>query len=229
VPVVFHHAVGILVLPADPAVLFLDVRAEVHARGVPPHKEGLAGRRCLVEVLERARGDLVVDGLHALAGERAGVFDLLRPVRQRPAVDHPARPEALAKCRVRRVVLMLGLLFGVEVGRGCRRTRRSRGWWADARPGRRGGSCRTAPLHSRAASAARRLWGPRTKPEVGTRQSHLCESGAQGVLPGDERRTARGTALLPVVVGERDALVAQAIDVRGLYPSMPRLLWLMFQ
>ena len=114
-PVVLDHAVVVLALPADAAVLLLHVRAEVHARRVPPDEERLVAAGLLLEILERPRGDFVVDGLHALLGERAGVLDLLRPVRHRPAVDDAARPEALVERRVLGVVLELGLLLGVEV------------------------------------------------------------------------------------------------------------------
>ncbi len=114
--VVLDHAVRVLALTvAQAAVLVLDVRAEVHARRVPPEEEGLIAAGHLLEVLERAPGDLVVDRLHALLGERAGVLDLLRPVGLRPAVDDAARAEALLELGVLGVVLELRLLLGVEV------------------------------------------------------------------------------------------------------------------
>jgi hypothetical protein len=67
----------------------------------------------------RRRG-LVVDGLHALLGQRAGVLDLLPPSGS-PGVDHAARariaPEGLAvgEHHVAGVVLVLRLFFGVQV------------------------------------------------------------------------------------------------------------------
>ena len=42
---------------------------------------GLPALTCLLQELRRARGDVVVDRLHPLLGERAGVLDLLRAVR----------------------------------------------------------------------------------------------------------------------------------------------------
>jgi hypothetical protein len=50
-------------------------------------KNGLSRLRDLLEVLERARRDLVVDRLHALAGQRTRVLDLLRAIGMRPAMD----------------------------------------------------------------------------------------------------------------------------------------------
>ena len=64
---------------------------------------------------QRLLGDLLVDRLHALLGERAGALDLLRAVRVGPGVDHAARAEPLPQLRVLEVVGVLGLVLGVEV------------------------------------------------------------------------------------------------------------------
>src|SRR5208282_195782 len=48
------------------------------------------------------------------------------------------------------------------------------------------------------------------------RQPHLGEAGANWRLPGDERSTARGAALLTVPVGEHRSFFRDAIDVRRL-------------
>ena len=82
--VVLDHAVAILVLAGDADVLGLHMGAEVHARAVPPHEEGLP---VLHRVGDEALGggdDLLVDRLHALLGQRAGVLDLLGAVRHWP-------------------------------------------------------------------------------------------------------------------------------------------------
>ena len=57
----------------------------------------------------------VVDRLHALLGQRAGVFDLLGAVRLGPGMDHAARAEFLAELRVLEIVLVLRLFFGVQM------------------------------------------------------------------------------------------------------------------
>ena len=82
VHVVLDHAVVVLVAAGagDSGVLLLHVGAEVHAGAVPPGEPRLAG--CVLaldEVLGRGDG-LVVDGLHALLGELAGVLDGLPAV-----------------------------------------------------------------------------------------------------------------------------------------------------
>ena len=84
-PVVLDHAVGIHAQAGLALGLLLQVRPDVHAGGVPPAEEGLVGLVLALDEVERARRDLLVHGLHALLGQRAGVFDLLRPVRIRPA------------------------------------------------------------------------------------------------------------------------------------------------
>ena len=56
------------------AVLGADVRAQVHARGVEPAEERLPGLLPL-HVVDRGGGGLIVDRLHPLLGERAGVLD----------------------------------------------------------------------------------------------------------------------------------------------------------
>ena len=48
------------------------------------------------------------------------------------------------------------------------------------------------------------------------RQADLGEAGADGRLPGDERRAAGGAALLAVPVGEERAFLRDAVDVRRL-------------
>ena len=48
------------------------------------------------------------------------------------------------------------------------------------------------------------------------RQADLGEAGADGRLPGDERRAAGGAALLAIPVGEQRAFLGDAVDVRRL-------------
>ena len=103
------------------AVLLLHVGAEVHAGAVPPAEEGLTG---LVLALDEVLGGgerFLVDGLHALLGQRAGVLDGLATLAVGLAVEHAARAELLAKglavgeLHVAGIVLVLRFLLGVEV------------------------------------------------------------------------------------------------------------------
>ena len=75
VHVVLDHAVGVLVLSGDAAQLLFDVGAEVHAGAAPPHEPGLAGCVLALDEIDGGSHRLVIDGLHAFLGQRAGVLD----------------------------------------------------------------------------------------------------------------------------------------------------------
>ncbi len=203
VVVVLDHGVVVVALPAQPAALVLDVRAEVHARRVPPDEERLVAGRCFLEVLERPRGHLVVDGLHALLRERASVLDLLGAVGHRPAVDDAARAEALAELGILRVVLVLRLFLGVEVVEVAEELVEAvvRGQVLVAVA-----EVVLAELRGRVAvrlEQARRSSGPQPHQALlGAGEADLGEPRAQRVLPRDERGAAGGAALLAVEVGE---------------------------
>ena len=57
-----------------------------------------------------------------------------------------------------------------------------------------------------------RILGAET--EIGARQPDLRQPGAKHALAGDEGRAARGAALLAVIIGEDHAFVGDAVDVR---------------
>ena len=82
------------------------MRVEFHHR-----KNGLSAFLRSLHEVERLGVDLLVDRLHALARQRAGVGD--RAVGK--AVDHAARAELLLELGALRVVGVLGLFFGVQV------------------------------------------------------------------------------------------------------------------
>ena len=109
--VVLHHAVGVDVLPGNAPVLLLHMGAEVHPRTVPPHEERLAGLVLPLDEIQRCGDGLVVDRLHALPRQRAGVLDAPVGV----GTDYAPRAETLAERRILRVVLVLRLLLGVQV------------------------------------------------------------------------------------------------------------------
>src|SRR5262245_6873476 len=108
-------------------MLRLNMRSEMHARGVEPGKERLACRMLPLHEVNRRRGSLVVDRLHALLGERAGVLDLLLADLAearidglvigvgRPSMEHATRSELLDILRILRIVGKLGLLLRVQV------------------------------------------------------------------------------------------------------------------
>src|SRR5262245_11232601 len=103
---------------------------QVHVGGVHPAEKGFARCMLALDPVLGGADELVVAGLHALLGERAGVLDLLlaypAPARLfggvvgigRPAVHDAARAKAFAKVRkVLRIwiVRQLRLLLGVQV------------------------------------------------------------------------------------------------------------------
>ncbi len=214
------HDVVVLGLPAarpSPAAV-LGVGAEVHVRRVEPHEERGVGRLGVPHEAQGLGEDLVVDGLHPLPGERAGVLDALAAVAVGPAVQHAAGTEPLAEVRellLRRVVRQLRLLLGVEVVEVAEElveaVHRRQELVAVA-------EVVLAELAGGVAEVLqgrgdRRVLG--TQADVGAREAHLRQPGAVGVLAGDERRPSRRAGLLAVVVGEPDALVGDPVDVRG--------------
>ena len=127
--VVVDHGVVIerLVLARPGRGSGLGVGPQMHVGRVDPAEERLAVLVLSLDQVLRRGDELVVARLHALAGERAGVLDLLladpAPARLlgrvvlvgRPAVQHASRPEPLLEPRVLRIVLVLRVLLGVEV------------------------------------------------------------------------------------------------------------------
>ena len=120
-----------------------EMRDDVHARRIQPAEERLAVLLGLVDELDRQVADLVIDGLHPLGIERAGVFDLLladlAPARhlgrvilvRRPAVNHVARADDVQQFL--RIVRDAPGLPSRPGDTGSRRIRRSRGRSAEIR------------------------------------------------------------------------------------------------
>ena len=128
-------------------------------------------------------------------------------------MDDAAGPEALAERRVLRVVLVLGLFLGVEVVEIAEEL---------VEPVVGGqvlvavAQVVLAELRRRVAERLEQLGDGRvlaaqTFPGAG--EADLGQAGAKRVLPGDEGRPTRGTALLTVEVGEPDALAREPVDV----------------
>ena len=97
--VVLDHAVGVFILARDTAQFRFDMGAEVHARAVPPHKPGFAGFGTVCNEGDGLVGGVVIHGLHALFGQRSGVLDLLRAVRQAQEWITPRGPNFLRSAR----------------------------------------------------------------------------------------------------------------------------------
>ena len=118
--VVVDHGVVVHGLPAPGLTdaLWFGVGAKVHVGGVEPDEEGGIRFHLAADEVLGGGQELVVDRLHPLLCERAGIFDPLRAVRIGPGMEHAPRAVPLAEVRVvlrRRIVGVLGLLFGIEV------------------------------------------------------------------------------------------------------------------
>src|SRR3972149_1330371 len=91
--------------------LLLQVREDVHARGVPPEEERLVRLLGALNEVERLSRDFSVHRLPALLRQRAGVDDLAAS----EAVNHAARTKLLLELGVLRIVGMLRLFLRVQV------------------------------------------------------------------------------------------------------------------
>jgi len=109
--VMLHHAVRVDAQPRLTVGFGLQVREDVHARGVPPHEEWLAILVRLVDEVQRLLHHLIVDRLHALACQRPGVLCSSVGV----TVNHAAWPELLHERGIARIVGVLRLLAGIQV------------------------------------------------------------------------------------------------------------------
>src|SRR5262245_36553079 len=103
------------------------MRAQVHVGGIYPDEEGLAGLALALDEVHGARGDVVVDRLHALLRQRTRVLAYLAAdpaearvdgrvvLVRRLAIEHAARSVLGAVSRILRIVGELGLFFSVQV------------------------------------------------------------------------------------------------------------------
>ena len=181
----------------------------------------------LHEIDRRGRG-LVVDRLHALLGERAGILDgLLADLAEaridrgivavgRLAFQHAARTELGEVGRILRIIRQFRLFLGVEMVEIAEEL-------VEAVHGRQrlvavadmvlaelpGG---VAEILEQAADRGIELAHAHRR----AGEAHLGQAGANAVLAGQERRAAGGARLLAVIVLELEALAGDAIDARGL-------------
>ena len=224
--VVVEHRVVVLRLPTPGPSLArcLHMGAEVHVGRVEPHEPRSLGVLLAAHELQRCVAELLVTGLHALAGQRSGVLDPLRAVLVGPRADHATRPEPLAEARellLGRVVVVLRFLLGVQVVEVPEEL-------VEAVRGRQElvlvAQVVLAELARGVAQGLERRGDGRVLgPQADVRAGHpdLRQAGPVRVLPGDERSPTGGAALLPVVVRESSALVRDAVDVRGAVAHQP--------
>ncbi len=219
VHVVLDHAGGVFIGMRIPlgslgAAFGADVGAKVHAGAAPPDKPRLAGLVLAPDEVDGRGYGLVIHGLHALLGQRPRILDLA----VRSGLDHATRSELPTELGILWVVLVLGLLLGVEVVEVAEEL-------VEAVVGRQvlvavaevvlaelaGGVALVLEQHGNC-----RVLDPHAF--LGARQADLGESGAEHALAHDERRAAGRAALLAVVVSEHHALAGDAVDARRLVP-----------
>src|SRR3954470_3265541 len=189
--------------------------AEVHGGRVVPNEERLAFLVDLIDEGERMVGHLVVNGFHALNGERSRILNLLPAAAICPTMKHATGSKLLFECRVLRVVRLLRFLLGVQMIEVAEEF--------------------VEPVHGRqvfvlvsqmvlaklARSVAEWLeqlgdgWITCMKSDRGTRHAHFGQAGADWILPGYKCRASRCAALLAIVIGEGYPFVPNAVDVRG--------------
>ena len=201
-------------MPVTPSAALAQVRPHVHARGVEPDEERLAALGAPRRRTWLRRGvDLLIDGLHPLAGERTGVLDLLAALAVAPRVQHAARAVLLPELGILRVVVGLRLLLGVQVVEVAEEL-------VEAVHRRQVRVAVAEMVLAELAGGVALLLqqvGDRRRP-VGdalrrTRHADGQQAGAERMLAEDERRAAGRAALLGVGVGEERALLRDAVDV----------------
>src|SRR5215467_1761933 len=213
--VVLDHAIGVEADAGTTLGRRLQMRPDVHPRGVEPDEEGLARLRGLVHEDGLRGEDLLVDGRHAGAGERAGVVDLLAALAVGPGVENAAGPVLLPKLRILGVVVALRLLLGVEVIEVAEEL-------VEAVHGRQVLVAVAEVVLAELAGDVALLFeqigdGGRPGRDALRRAGHADgeETRAEGMMAEDERRAAGRAALLRVGIGEERTLAGDAIDVRG--------------
>ena len=173
-----------------------------------------------LQEIEGSRGDLIINRLHALNGQRAGVLNLAIGRR----FDHAARPELLLELRVLRIVRMLGLLLGVEVVKIAEKL-------VKAVVGRQHlvqvAQMILAVLRGHVALVLQQPGDGRVLYGYAflcPRQADLEQAGTQWTLAGDERRASRRTGLLAIPVGEQRAFLRDAVNVGRLVAHHPAVI-----
>ena len=219
--VMLDHAIGVFVLPRNPAEFRLDVGPEVHACPAPPHEERLPALMRLANEANGGVGCLVVHRLHALLRQGPRVLDSLGAVCVGPAVNHAARAvplqerSAVGRDHVAGIVLELRLFLGVEVVQIAEEL---------VEPVVRREHLvlvtevvlpelsRRVPLLLQ-DDRDRGVFHPHS--DIGARKTDLRQARPEHALAHDERRASCRAALFGVVVRKDHAFVGDAVDVRG--------------
>ncbi len=226
VHVVLDHAIVVLVAArsGDAGVLFLDVGTEVHARAVPPGKPRLALAMIALDEFHGRGEGFLVDGFHALLGQRTGVDDGLRAVAVGHRLEYAARAplleESLAVRQhdVARIIPVFGFLFGIQVIQVSEK-------FVETVVGRQMLVTVTEMVLAELPGRIAERFHHRGDGDIrllpaflGAGQADLGHAGAHRHHAANERRAPGGAGLLPVVIGEGYALSGNTVDIGRLVP-----------
>src|SRR5258708_18192357 len=99
----------------------------MHPAWIDPHEEGLLVAVCAIDELRRGLEEFLIDGFHALLGERTGILAFLfapgaktgivarRVGRDCHALHHAARAELRLERWILRIVRIFRLIFGIQM------------------------------------------------------------------------------------------------------------------
>ena len=190
--------------------------AEMHLRGVRPDEEGLLRLGLPGDEILGLGADLVVDRLHPLLGQRAGILDRLGPIGLGLAVEDAARSEVLPEIRkvlLGRIVAQLRFLAGVQVVEEAEEL-------VEPVLGRQElvlvAEVVLAELAGGVAQRLQQLGNGRVfraQTQIRTGKAYLAQSGAKDALPGDEGGPPCRAALLGVAVGKDHSFIGDPVDI----------------
>jgi hypothetical protein len=211
------------------------MRESMHPRRVHPAEERLVGSGLALDEVDRRRGGFVVDRLHPLPGQGAGILDgLLADLAKARlharivdigglAFQRAARTEPGLERRVLRIVRVLRLLLGIQVVEVAveliEAVHRRQEFVSIA-------EMVLAELAGGVAERLQRLCDRDivgAEADHGARDADLREAGAESRLPGDERGSACRAALLGAIIGKHHALAGNAVNIRGAVAISPKV------
>ena len=153
---------------------------------------------------------IIIDSLHALLGQRAGVLDLAAC----KAVDNSTRAEFLAEFRILGVIGQLGFFLGVQMIKVAVELIEAVGAGQEFILV---AQVILAELSGRIALGFQQFgdgWILFTEAQIGAGHPYFTQAGTKHTLAGDKGGAAGGTALFGIIVGKNDAFVGDAVDVR---------------
>src|SRR5208282_5184168 len=199
----------------------------MHSRRVVPEEERLVRFDLLLHPAKCACSDFLIDGFHALLGQRTCVFNRLLAysakawIRRwvilvsRQAMEHASGPKSLQEPRLLRIVGQFRFFFGVKVIEIAEELVKSMHGRQEFIPIAEMVFAKlTGGIAERLEHVGDgRVFGLKSYRRAG--HSDLGQAGAERVLAGDEGGASSGAALLTVPVSQGYALVGDAVDVGG--------------